>query len=139
MWHCDCYITMNTTVLNDLPNQSLHIFNISESQHINCITTVLSNEVPALGVVNGPLKNEKSQQIPPKSRNLAQPTNGSRSLRFCVCQSYICFSIKSLNFSVSVSDFKMPVSASRRRSDLPFASPCFKANQLRQIQIEMSD
>ena len=49
-----------------------------------------------LGVVNGPLKNEKSRQILSKSRNLAQPTNGSRSLRFCVCRSHICFSIKSL-------------------------------------------
>ena len=65
-----------------------------------------------IGVVNGPLKNEKSWQILPKSRNLAQPTNGSQSFRFCVCWSHICFSIKSLNFSVSVSDFKMPVSAS---------------------------
>ena len=35
-----------------------------------------------LGVVNGPLKNEKSRQILSKSQNLAQPTNGSRSLRF---------------------------------------------------------
>ena len=76
-----------------------------------------------LGVVNGPLKNEKSQQILPKSRSLAQPSNGSQSLRFCVCWSHICFSIKSLNFSVLVSDFKMPVLASRRVSDLPFASP----------------
>ena len=33
-------------------------------------------------------------------------------VRFCVCWSHIYFSIKSLNFSVSVSDFKMPVSAS---------------------------
>ena len=67
-----------------------------------------------IGVVNGPLKSEKSRQNSiPKSRNLAQPTNGSRSLRFCVCRSHICFSIKSLKFSVSaVSDFKMPVSAS---------------------------
>ena len=66
-----------------------------------------------LGVVNGPLKNEKSRQILPKSRNIAQPPKGSRSLRFCVCQSHICFSIKSLHFFVSGSDFKMPVSASR--------------------------
>ena len=73
--------------------------------------------------MNGPLKNEKSRQILLKSRNLAQPTIGSRILRFCVCRSHICFSIKSLNFSVSVSDFKMPVSASRRVSDLPFATP----------------
>ena len=35
----------------------------------------------------------------------------------------ICFSIKSLNFSVSVSDFKVPVSASQQVSDLPFATP----------------
>ena len=35
-----------------------------------------------LGVVNGPLKNEKSRQILPKSWNLAQPTNGSWSVRF---------------------------------------------------------
>ena len=41
------------------------------------------------GVVNGPLKNEKSRQILSKSRNLAQPTNGSRSLRFCVCRSRV--------------------------------------------------
>ena len=65
-----------------------------------------------LGVVNGPLKNEKSRQILPKSRSITQPSNGSRSLRFCVCWSHIYFSIKSLSFSVSVSDFKMPVSAS---------------------------
>ena len=38
------------------------------------------------------------RQILPKSRNLAQPTNGSRSLRFCVCWSHICFFIKSLTF-----------------------------------------
>ena len=38
--------------------------------------------------MKGPLKNKKSQQILPKSRNLAQPSNGSRSLRFCVCQSH---------------------------------------------------
>ena len=65
-----------------------------------------------LGVVNSPMKNEKSRQILPKSRNLAQPSNGSRSFRFCVSRSHICFSIKSLKFSVSVSDFKIPVSAS---------------------------
>ena len=64
------------------------------------------------GVMNGPLKIKKSQHTLPKARNLAEPTNGSRSLRFCVCWSHICFSIKSLNFSVSVSDFKVPVSAS---------------------------
>ena len=58
---------------------------------------------------NGPLQNEKSQQILPKSRNLAQPSNGSRSLRFCACRSHICFSIKSLNFSVSVSDSPPPI------------------------------
>ena len=51
-------------------------------------------------------------QILPKSWSLAQPSNGSQSLRYYVCWSHICFSIKSLNFSVSVSDFKMPVSAS---------------------------
>ena len=76
-----------------------------------------------VGVVNGPLKIEKSLQILPKSQNLAQPSNGSWSLAFCVCRSHICFSIKSLNFSVSVSDFKMPVLASHRVSDLPFATP----------------
>ena len=74
-------------------------------------------------VVNGPLKNKKSWQILPKSRNLAQPTNGSRSFRFCICQSHICFSIKLLNFSVSVSYLKMPVSASRQVLDLPSATP----------------
>ena len=58
-----------------------------------------------------------------QSQNLTQPANGSRSLRFCICRSHICFSIKSLNFSVSVSDFKMPVSASRPVTDLPFATP----------------
>ena len=83
--------------------------------------------ISLLGVVNGPLKNEKSWQNLPKSRNFAQPTNGSRSLRFCVCRSHTCFSIKSLNFFVSVSDFRMPVWASRRVSDLPFATP-FTAN-----------
>ena len=45
------------------------------------------------------------------------------SLRFCVCRSQICFSIKSLRFFVSGSDFKTPVSASRWVSDLPFATP----------------
>ena len=39
--------------------------------------------------MNGPLKNEKFRQILPKSRNLTQPTNGSQSLRFCVCQSQL--------------------------------------------------
>ena len=63
-----------------------------------------------LGVVNGPLKNKKSRQTLLKSRNLAQPSYGSRSLRFYVCRSHICFSIKSLNFSVSVSDCKVPCS-----------------------------
>ena len=83
-----------------------------------------------LGVVNGPLKNKKSRQILPKSRNLAQPSNGSRSLRFCVCRSHICFSIKSLNFSVLVSDFKVPVSASWHFSDLPFTTPNFVGCQV---------
>ena len=36
------------------------------------------------GVVNRPLKIEKSRQILPKSRTLAQHSNGSWSLRFCV-------------------------------------------------------
>ena len=58
-------------------------------------------------------ENKKSRQILPKSRNLAQPTNGSQSLRFCVYRSHICFSIKSLHFFISGSDFKMPVSSSR--------------------------
>ena len=73
-------------------------------------------------MVNGPLKNEKFQQILPKSWKITQLTNGSRSLRFCVCRSNICFSIKSLHFFVLGWDFKMPVSASRRVSDLPFAT-----------------
>ena len=75
------------------------------------------------GVVNGPLKNGKSRQIVPKSRNLTQPTNGSRGLRFCVCRSHICFPINSLHFFVSGSEFKMSVSASRRVSDLPITTP----------------
>ena len=50
-------------------------------------TRGLENFYSTSRVVNGPLKNEKSQQILLKSRNLAQPTNGSQSLRFCVCQS----------------------------------------------------
>ena len=50
------------------------------------------------GMVNGPLKNDKSRQILLKSWNLAQPSNGSRNLRFCVCRSHICFSIKSIDF-----------------------------------------
>ena len=70
-----------------------------------------------------------SQQILPKSWNLAQHSNGSQSLSFCVCQSHICFSIKSLNFSVLVSDFKMPVSASQRVLDLPFATSTYVAYQ----------
>ena len=89
-------------------------------------TCSLCAELTGLGVVNGPLKNEKTRQILPKSRNLAQPTNGpnvSQSLRFCAWRSHICFSVKSLSFSGSVSDFKMPVSAPRRVSDLPFATP----------------
>ena len=73
--------------------------------------------------MNGPLKNDKSRQILPKSRNLAQPTNGSRSLRFCVCWSHICYYIKSQHFYASASNFKMLVSASRRVSDLPFSTP----------------
>ena len=72
--------------------------------------------------MNGPLKNEKSWQILPKSLNLTQPTYGSRSLKICVCQSHIYFFIKSLHF-VSDSDFKMLVSASWRVSDLPFTTP----------------
>ena len=71
-----------------------------------------------LGVVNGPLKNKKSLQILPKSRNLAQ-----KCLRFYVRHSHRCFSIKSLNFSVLVSDCKVPILASLRVSDLPFAPP----------------
>ena len=39
------------------------------------------------GLVNGPLKNEKSRQILAKSRNLAQPTNGSQIL--CLSVTYI--------------------------------------------------
>ena len=74
-----------------------------------------------LGVVNGPPK--KSQQILSNSQNLLEFTNGSWSLRFCVCRSHTCFSVKSLHFFVSGSDFKMPVSASRRVLDLPFATP----------------
>ena len=74
-------------------------------------------------MVSGPLKNKKSLQILLKSWNLAEPSNGSQSLKFCVCWSHICFSIKSLNFSISVSDFKVPVSASQQVSDLPFATP----------------
>ena len=73
--------------------------------------------------MNGPLKNGKSRQILPKSRNLAQPTNGSRNLRFCVCWSHICFSIKSLHFFVLDSDVKMPVLMSWQVSDLPFTTP----------------
>ena len=42
------WIQLLQSVLNDLPNQSLHIFNISESQHNNYITTVLGNELPTL-------------------------------------------------------------------------------------------
>ena len=68
-------------------------------------------------------KQKESRQILPKSRSLAQPTNGSRSLRFYVCRSHFRFSIKSLHFFVSVSDFKMPVSASRRVTDSPFTTP----------------
>ena len=48
-----------------------------------------------LGVVNGLLKNEKSRQILPKSRNLAQPTNGSRSLTFRICRSHILYAFLS--------------------------------------------
>ena len=60
-----------------------------------------------LGVVNGPLKIEKSCQILPKSWNLTQPSNSPGVSDFVSVG--ICFSIKSLNFSVPVSDFKMPV------------------------------
>ena len=41
------------------------------------------------GMVNGPLKNGKSWQILPKSWNLAEPTNGSWSLRFCSFSSQV--------------------------------------------------
>ena len=44
--------------------------------------------------MNGPLENEKSQQILPKSRNLTQPTQGSWSLTVCICRSHVCFSMK---------------------------------------------
>ena len=74
-------------------------------------------------MVNGPLKNEESRQGLPNSRNLAKPTNGSRSLRFCVCRSHICFSIKSLHFFVLGSDLRCQ---SRRLGEsriLPFATP----------------
>ena len=72
----------------------------------------------------------ESQQILSKSRNLTEPTNGSRSLRFCACRSHICFSIKTLHFLVLGSDFKMPVSASLRVSDLPFATPSTEYHKL---------
>ena len=68
-------------------------------------------------------KNWESRQILPKSRNLAELSNGSRILRFCVCRSHICFPIKSLHFFISGSDFKMPVSASRRVSDFTIRHP----------------
>ena len=77
-------------------------------------------------VVNGPLKNRSLGKFEfcPSLGISAQPTSGSRNLRFCVCRSHICFSIKSLvTLFVSGSDFKMPVSASWRVSDLPFATP----------------
>ena len=47
-----------------------------------------------------------------------------------VCWSHICFSIKSLNFSFSVLDFKVPVSASGRVSDLPFTTPTSEIRML---------
>ena len=73
--------------------------------------------------MNGPLKNKKSRQILPKSRNLHNLVVDLGVSDFVsVGRSHICFSIKSLNFSVSGSDFKMPVYASRRVSDLPFAT-----------------
>ena len=97
--------------------RTLHCINLAElgevqvDHHVNERNAKLELTLHAIvGVVNGPLKNEKSQQFLPKSRNLAQPTNGSRSLKFCICRSHICFSIKSINFSISVSDLQMPVS-----------------------------
>ena len=68
-------------------------------------------------------ENWESRQILPKSQNLAELSNGFRSPRFCVCRSHICFSIKSLHSFVSGSDFKMPVSASRRVSDFTIRHP----------------
>ena len=70
-----------------------------------------------LGVVNGPLKNEKSRKFYPSlgiSHNLLK---GLGISDFGVCWPHICFSIKSLHFFVSGSDFKTPV------SNLPFATP----------------
>ena len=75
-------------------------------------------------MVNGPLKIGKSRQILPKSRNLAKLSNGSRSLRFCAIGHIYAF--LSSHFSASVSDFKMPVSASRRVSGLAFATPKYR-------------
>ena len=67
-----------------------------------------------LGVVNGPPKIESLGKFYPSLvQNLPELSNGSRSLRFCVCWSHIC----------SGSDFKLPVSVSQRVSNLPFATP----------------
>ena len=85
----------------------IRIFNTSNDLFLKFLSLCFE------GVVNGLLKNGKSRQILIKSRNLAQPPKGFRSLRFCVCRSHICFSIKSLHFFVSGSDFKTPISASR--------------------------
>ena len=85
--------------------------------HVHCRVSTIQ------GVVNGPLKSVESRQVLPKSGNLAKPTNGSRSLRFCICRSHICFSIKSLHFFILGLDFKMPVSASQQVSDFTIRHP----------------
>ena len=65
-----------------------------------------------MGVVNGPLKNENLTKLYP---SLGIPQNllmGLGVSDFVFVSHTMCFSIKSLKFSVSVSDFKMPISAS---------------------------
>ena len=60
--------------------------------------------------MNGPLKNEKSQQILPKSRNLAQPTKWvSESQIVSVGHIFAFLS----SHHIFLSRVKMPVSVSR--------------------------
>ena len=68
---------------------------------------------------NGPFKNEKVSENSTKSRNLAQPTNGSRSLRFAPVGHVFAFLSSHYAFSPRARILKRQ---SRRVSDLPFAT-----------------
>ena len=77
-----------------------------------------------VGVVSVPMKNESLGKFYPSLGILQNLLMGLRVSDFVsVGHIIMCFSIKSLHFFVSGSDFKVPVSASWQVSDLPFATP----------------